>query len=177
MLIRMCDVALRKERTPCQMVSFPSPDQSPTDPACPRCSHAGQITVFISPSAPGRTSRDRSDRYNFKDVYAELHAQLAEAAESSLPSTPIPAPLDDRALVEALKDATGFVMVEHQDAEEQKLVVVERTDAEEELDEKGAPPPSLEIDEDVQKFLAHSPQSMEICKGFSLALGRLFFRN
>ncbi len=162
-LIRLCDVALTNKRTPCEMVSFPPPDQSLTDLACLRCSQAGHITVFINLSATGKASMGGQDEYRIRDVYVEVEAQLVAALNVSLPSAS-PTVADDKVLLEALKDATSFVRIEHEDAEEQ-------------FDEEGASTLDGESDEDMDKCLDRSLSPVKLSTEFGLALGRLFFGN
>ena len=73
----------------------------------------------------------------------------------------MPIRVDDKALIEALQDATSFVLVEHEDAEEQ-------------FDEEGTPLLTPDSDEVVDNFLARSPSSVTLGKEFVVALGRLF---
>ncbi|ERF76160.1 hypothetical protein EPUS_01494 [Endocarpon pusillum Z07020] len=161
-LVHLCDVALANKRTPCEMVSFPPPDQSLTEPACPRCSQAGHIIVFINPSVSGKASIGGRDEYYIPDVYAELEAQLIAALNSPLPPAASPTVADNKALIEALKDATSFVKVEHEDTEEQ-------------FDEDGAPTPGSDNDEDSDGCLDRSQTPVKLGTGFGLALGRLLF--
>ncbi len=160
-LVRMCDLALMNHRKPCKIVSFLPPEKSSTDPACARCSRAGHITVFISPSATRSTPEGNRDEYHNRDVQSELHAQLAAALQSSLPSVSPPPPVEDKALIEALKDATNFVVVEQEDGDEQFGV-------------EGAPPDS-DSDDNINKLLDRSSVAVKLVKGYSAALGRLFF--
>lgn len=102
------------------------------------------------------------DEYNIRDVYAELEAQLIAALNDPLPSAASPPVTDDKALIEALKDATSFVKIEHEDAEEQ-------------FDEDGAPTPHSDSDEDSDKCLDHSLSPVKLGTEFGLALGRLLF--
>lgn len=159
-IVRLCDVALMNNRTPCKMVSFPPPDQALTDPVCLRCASAGHIAVFVSASVTGGTCRGGQDEYHIKDVYAELEVQLIAALESSLPSDTLPTHVHDKALIGILKDATSFVRIEYEDAEEQ-------------FDEDGAPLPSPDSDDYLDKFLGHSPSPVKLDTGFGRALGHL----
>ncbi|KAF7505716.1 hypothetical protein GJ744_000482 [Endocarpon pusillum] len=126
------------------------------------CSQAGHITVFVSPSASGKASMGGRDEYYILDVYAEFEAQLIAALNSPLPPAASPTVADDKALIEALKDATSFVKVEHEDAEEQ-------------FDEDGAPTADSHSDEDSDKCLDRSQSQVKLGTGFGLALGRLLF--
>jgi hypothetical protein len=100
------------------MVSSHSPQPSPADPACLRCSRAGHITIFIEPTAKKRTLGGSRYKYHIKDMQTELETQLAAALKSLLlfrfPATTG----DGEDLIEPL-DETSFVMVEHEDGEDQ----------------------------------------------------------
>ena len=102
------------------------------------------------------------DEYYVPDVYAEVEAQLIAALNSPLPSAVSPPVADDKALIEALKDATSFVKVEHEDAEEQ-------------FDEDGAPTLDSDSGEDSDKCLDRSLSPAKLGTGFGLALGGLLF--
>jgi hypothetical protein len=172
-LTRMCDFALMKNRTLCQMVNFPDPDACHTDPVCPRCSRAGHITIYISPWASKRRSKGRRDQYHIKDIHSELRAQLAEALEYSVPSAPLTTTLDDRALVEAVKDATSFAMIGYEDGalkDAAGFVMVEHEDGSEQWDEKGAPPPTPENHEFFAKRARRGKPIVDQSNDFGMAL-------
>lgn len=159
-LVRMCDVALMKNRTLCKVVSRHSAARSLIEPVCPRCSREQHIIVFINPSATGRRSEGRRDEYDIDDVHAELQTQLIAAIQSPLLSPRQSASGDD----EDPSETTSFVKVQHEDGEEQ-------------FDTEGAPPPSPDSDNDIDTFLARHSPSVALGKGFGAALGRLFLGN
>jgi hypothetical protein len=107
--MRMCDTALMSNGTPCAMVSSQCPQPSLADPACPRCSRAGHITIFIDPTAKRRTPGGSRDKYHIKDVQAELEIQLATALKSLLLFRSPATTTDNEDLIEPL-DETSFVM-------------------------------------------------------------------
>jgi hypothetical protein len=153
----MCDFALMENRTPCNMVSFPPPESLPTDPVCDRCSRSGHITIFISPTATRTNSSGRRDEYHIKDVHTELQTQLTAALQSPLPVKSSHSFADDKALIQALKDATSFVMVEHEDAEEQ-------------FNDKGGPSTIADNDDEIDEFVARHSSPVKLGQGYGVAL-------
>jgi hypothetical protein len=143
------------------MVSFPPPGQSPTDPVCLRCSRAGQIAVFVDPSSTERSSVRGQDQYDIKDVHAELETQLLAAMESSMPSGTLPAHDDDYVLVEGSKDGASFVIIEHEDAEEDFV-------------KEGASLLGGDSDRNLDIFFGRPHSMVKQATGLGLAIGRLF---
>jgi hypothetical protein len=160
-LVRLCDVAMMNNKTPCKMVSFPPPGESLVNSVCPRCSSATGITIFINPSVRRRTPNGRSQECYTGDGRTELQAQLNPAIPAKTPSVSSPSCVDDTTLIESLKDATNFAMVEHEDGEEQS-------------DEEGAPPPTLDSDEGIHNFVGQNCSPTKLGKMFGTSLGRLF---
>jgi hypothetical protein len=161
-LVRLCDSALINERTPCNLVSFSPPSQSSTDLVCLRCSRVGHMAIFVDPTSTRTPSAGGQDQYDFKDIYAELETQLLMALETSIPFDPRPAPADDYVMVEPSKDEPGFVMIEHEDAEEQ-------------FSEEGAPLLGRKSDRNLDVFLGHPPSMLKQGTALGLAIGRFFY--
>jgi hypothetical protein len=155
--VRMCDTALISNRTPCTMVSSHSPQPFPADPACPRCSLAGHITIFIDSTAKKQALRGSRDKCHIKDMQTGLGIQLAAALKSLLYFRSPATAADDDDLIEPL-DETSFVMVEYEDGEEQ-------------FDLEGAPPRTSDCSDHVN----NSSPWAKLGQGFGGALSGLAF--
>lgn len=97
-----------------------------------------------------------------KDIRGELKFQLLAAAQSPLASPVLSTPVKDKALTEALNDATDFVQVEHSDGEEQ-------------FDEEGIPGPVLDREDDIIYFATRSSSPTRLSMQYGLTCARLLF--
>lgn len=151
----MCDIALMNNKTPCKILSYPSTGKSPAHNVCPQCCIVGEIR---SPTTRTRASKTVTWEHGTKeyDGSARLNAQLntIQPLTRSDPSRPS---LNDEGSIRSLTEAT-FVMVEHEDSDEQ-------------FDEVGAPPPSAGSDEDIDRVIGSNVSPL---KDFGTTIGRFF---
>ena len=144
-MVRLCDIGLANGRKPCPIITFPTPDKSLLDPACPRCSKRGDYVLTLKQAVHERKPGGEQDEYEVRNVEDEVCARYSDSVQFRNANVPWSDTMNDASLIDALKDATDYVIVEREHPvlhDSSGFEIVENrvaSPAVEEFDEVGAP--------------------------------------